>query len=92
MVVESEVGDGAELVGQGANSQFGPVLPTDEPSGQIFTSSVQAFCSVLFKTRKNKEASPIAIKKRITEIKIGSFILGLVGGGGIAGICSVDEF
>lgn len=29
--------------GHGANSQFGPVLPTALPSGQIFASSVQAF-------------------------------------------------
>jgi hypothetical protein len=29
--------------GQGANSQFGPVLPTALPSGQSFASSVHAF-------------------------------------------------
>jgi len=52
---------------------------------------VQAFCSVLFKTRKYKEAIPITIKNTIIEIKIGSLNLGLVGGGGLAGICSVGE-
>ena len=29
--------------GHSANSQLGPVLPTEEPSGQTFASSVQAF-------------------------------------------------
>gem|GEM_PF-5242464 len=29
--------------GQAANSQFGPVLPTALPSGQIFASAVQAW-------------------------------------------------
>ena len=29
--------------GHGANSQLGPVLPTDVPSGQILASCVQAF-------------------------------------------------
>jgi hypothetical protein len=29
-------------LGHGANSQFGPVLPTALPSGQTFASSVQA--------------------------------------------------
>ncbi len=32
----------ALVVGQAANSQFGPVLPTLVPSGQIFASWVQA--------------------------------------------------
>jgi len=34
---------GVVVVGQGVNSQFGPVRPTAEPSGQIFASIVQAF-------------------------------------------------
>ena len=36
------VGPGVE-VGHGANSQFGPTLPTLDPSGQSFASWVQAF-------------------------------------------------
>lgn len=38
------VGIGEDLeVGQGENSQFGPVLPTDDPSGQSLASEVQLF-------------------------------------------------
>ena len=79
--------------GQAVNSQFGPVLPTAAPSGQTFTSCVQAFClfEELFKNKYAADAIPITIKKRITEIKVSSFNFGLVGGGGLAGICSVGE-
>jgi len=30
--------------GQGENSQFSPVRPTEDPSGQILASIVQALC------------------------------------------------
>jgi len=41
-IVASGSGVGVASV-QAANSQFGPVRPTDVPSGQIFASMVQAF-------------------------------------------------
>src|SRR3989344_872805 len=37
-------------VGHDANSQFGPVLPTAEPSGHSFASCVQATCPPAFVT------------------------------------------
>ena len=41
-VIGVDVLVGAPTVGHSANSQLGPVRPTDEPSGQILASIVQA--------------------------------------------------
>ena len=70
---------------------------TGVASTHIGGITIHSWCGIgiknqLSKYDLNKIATTSYIKKRITEIKIGSFILGLVGGGGIAGICSVDEF
>ena len=40
-------GAGGTTAGQAANSHFGPVRPTDEPSGQTLASSVQAVVGVV---------------------------------------------
>jgi hypothetical protein len=40
--------DWTTISGQGANSQFGPVLPTALPSGQTLASSVHAWGNVVF--------------------------------------------
>jgi hypothetical protein len=47
--------------GQAANSQSGPTLPTEEPSGQIFASSVQAFGPWAEAHPKSSKAAAMAI-------------------------------
>ena len=79
-VFQSAVGSGVRetfAVGQGVNSHFGPVLPTEEPSGQIFASIVHAFCLSTFLARNSAETAPvIAIAASITMKKIDSLNLG----------------
>ena len=43
-------------VGHGANSQFGPILPTLDPSGHSFASAVQAFGLEVQDTSKMRAA------------------------------------
>lgn len=93
LVVGSGVGDIVEL-GQGENSQFGPVLPTLVPSGQIFASIVQAVdppssCILIYQLSIKNEPTTTEMIKTTVAIKTGSLDLGLVGV--VAGICSVGK-
>lgn len=74
-------------VGQAANSQFGPVLPTLLPSGQIIASIVQAIGVVpdpkYFGIKKYAPAEATAIIIKITAI-IKTAEDFLTGGGGVS--------
>jgi len=63
---------GLVTVGHGENAQSGPVLPTDDPSGQIFASMVHAFCmgtdGMFFGTKKNQTAPTIPQRKMMRRI------------------------
>ena len=73
--------------GQTSNSQFGPVLPTLLPSGQIFASIVQAIGVVpdpkYFGIKKYAPAEATAIIIKITAI-IKTAEDFLTGGGGVS--------
>src|SRR3989344_4720929 len=79
-------GVGVGLVGQGVNVQFSPFLPTLVPSGQIFSSCVQAWgLGLLFRARYIPPAPSTKIKKTTTKISLFD-INGFFGGGGFS-IC-----
>lgn len=71
-----EIGVGVFVIcGHGANSQLGPVRPTEEPSGQILASKVQPFWGGLKfdLTRKYPPKIPerIIINPPIININLG---------------------
>lgn len=79
-------------VGHGANSQFGPVLPTVVPSGQTFASWVQAFSFVrnpLFIKKYPPAAKRASNKSPKAKIKMVFFPLLGTCGGATAGCSSV---